>query len=795
MKLNKKKYTFKNDLPFVFKISFEKIFDVYEKYADEAFEGHMNHDLAKRMVSAVGQHPELIEGIEDLRWLDENRELTDLMLDPLFPEVLSKNEIKAAAIPFSFNQFRSSDRLQNILRNAGEKFELSFNEFDDDLLYINSCIMILAMVHGRFIDLKRPFFFHIPDKNGVVSNYRVAFNADMSSITATERSPKITDEDFRSLINSYDNVDVWKEKFPVGSYVFKGFGIMNMFDVSTDESISAIRTNLLKGDSENLIIDLQDSIRKFYKIDDLMLGFTMFDISEKQNELIRIKKSASIVFDGKEDLSGKDFFCDNVMNKVFKGISPLAISDVEQYAKRAESILFADMLLKKSIKSIILVPILAENGNDLAILEIASPRILELNSISLQKLKDIIPMFKYAVERASREMENKIEASIQQHYTAIHPAVKWRFIEAAQGYNIKKEVSENNVKIEEIVFKEVYPLFGQGDIKNSSLARNETIKEDLLTQLDLAKEILNAALATEKITIYEELIFRVNQFIANVENGLKAGHEVSILEFLKREIYPTFKHIGEINEQLSLLIAAYMDRLDPELKVIYEKRKDYERSVTYLNDQLAKCIDDSQKKVQSMFPHYFERYKTDGVEHNIYIGQSMVKNKSYDHIYLYNLRLWQLQTMYDMENVARAALQEMDHKLEIASMILVHSSPLDIRFRMDEKQFDVDGAYNIRYAIIKKRIDKAHIKGTDQRITIPGKLSIVYSQDSEGIEYMKYMKFLQSKNMFGEIEQLEVEDLQGVSGLKALRAELIYQSDFETKSSQAIGELIKEIQP
>ncbi len=29
---------------------------------------------------------------------------------------------------------------------------------------------------------------------------------------------------------------------------------------------------------------------------------------------------------------------------------------------------------------------------------------------------------------------------------------------------------------------------------------------------------------------------------------------------------------------------------------------------------------------------------------------------------------------------------------------------------MDEKRFDVDGAYNARYEIVKKRIDKAYVK-------------------------------------------------------------------------------------
>ena len=65
------------------------------------------------------------------------------------------------------------------------------------------------------------------------------------------------------------------------------------------------------------------------------------------------------------------------------------------------------------------------------------------------------------------------------------------------------------------------------------------------------------------------------------------------------------------------------------LNVVYEKRKEYENSVTLLNDKLAKFLDDKQKQAQEMFPHYFERYKTDGVEYNIYIGQSITNNKNF----------------------------------------------------------------------------------------------------------------------------------------------------------------------
>ena len=114
---------------------------------------------------------------------------------------------------------------------------------------------------------------------------------------------------------------------------------------------------------------------------------------------------------------------------------------------------------------------------------------------------------------------------------------------------------------------------------------------------------------------------------------------------------------------------------------------------------------------------------------------------------------------------------------------------------MDEKRFDVDGTYNARYEVIKKRIDKSYIKGTDERLTQKGKLSIVYSQKKDELEYLRYIKFLKSKGYFtNNIEIVELEGLQGVSGLKAIRVEFLYTKGKETERTFTYDDLIHEIE-
>jgi hypothetical protein len=133
--------------------------------------------------------------------------------------------------------------------------------------------------------------------------------------------------------------------------------------------------------------------------------------------------------------------------------------------------------------------------------------------------------------------------------------------------------------------------------------------------------------------------------------------------------------------------------------------------------------------------------------------------------------------------------------MKTTQLILAHNTPIAIRFRADERKFDVDGAGNIRYEIIKKRIDKVHIKETNERFTQPGKIAIVYSQPKEAEEYAEYIEFLQNQKLLKPgIEHHDLEELQGVVGLKGLRVDIQYDEEVKNKpelSSTTDEQLLK----
>lgn len=126
--------------------------------------------------------------------------------------------------------------------------------------------------------------------------------------------------------------------------------------------------------------------------------------------------------------------------------------------------------------------------------------------------------------------------------------------------------------------------------------------------------------------------------------------------------------------------------------------------------------------------------------------------------------------------------------LSVRTLLLTHDNPMSIKFRVDEKKFDVDGAYNIRYEIVKKRIDKAIVKGTGERLTQTQHVTVVYSQEKERQEYMQYMDYLESIGYINRgVQVLELEDMPGATGLRALRAEINFGvANFESPQSSKV---------
>jgi len=447
-----------------------------------------------------------------------------------------------------------------------------------------------------------------------------------------------------------------------------------------------------------------------------------------------------------------------------EGAVPVPFSNVDE--RMVDFAPFMRALFTEGVRSYISYPL--QNGDGIVgLLELSSTTQNLLNHETVMRLEPAIPLISLAVLKCRDDFHNRIEKVIKEKFTALQQSVEWKFAEVAW------EHMRGNGRLpfnQTVIFKDVNPLYGAIDIRNSSIERSHAIQKDLKVHLELIATVFKQLQDTIQLPILEGLEFKNENLRHSIEENMSAENETRINEFLTLEAEPLFHHLKRINEDVQGIIDEYFKMVTRSDCSIYRHRREYEESVAMINNAVLSYIEEEEEAIQKSYPHYFEKYRTDGIEYNIYIGQSIAPFNPFDIFYLKNIRLWQLKTMAGAAKITQQLLPYLKVPLQTTQLILIHSQTISISFRRDERKFDVEGSYNIRYEIIKKRLDKVHIKETKERLTQPGKIAMVYSNQKELPEYEEYVRFLQKKNILKpDVEFLELEELQGIKGLKAIR--------------------------
>ncbi|MFA8433359.1 MAG: hypothetical protein ACEPOZ_02480 [Marinifilaceae bacterium] len=731
----------------------------------------------KDVLERLKEVPELMESSIDLECIHRNQEMVDRLLRFVIPFTATQERISVLTLPFDLEQFYCTQKYREVFEDSSKELNVQRGFLDPKWeLYtkiMHAYIIILRQFYNCDLWVDNLFMYQLKDKyNGLENFFKVDVLAHSIDIKVLGELKALTKDEIYSLINKPFDVDAWLEMLPLDNFEFNGFLQLDFIDVTQLEVVSVLKTELLEKSSivnPQKLKNLEKHVRSLLGLPNVKLGLIALHMNDG------ILENRSEFWKG--FLNPSQFTCSDYQNSFYaqslqKG-ETLLLNDLSQ--KKNPSVV-EQGLLDQGIRNISVTPLFYEEEL-VGLLELGSTQAYDINFTLLKKIHEIIPVFSMAVKRSSEELFNRIQATIKEECTAIHPSVEWRFEDAAGRLLLHRDLGEST-KMEEIVFHEVHPLYGAVDIRHSSMERNKTIKEDLVEQLNLASHVLKAAFELNAMPIYEQLIYKIEKLIDRLEKGLSTGDENSILNFLQSDVECLFEHIEKSDSRLKKNVQNYKQNLDSELKIVYKRRKAFEDSLMMINDCIIGYLDREEEKSQMMYPHYFEKYRTDGVEHNIYIGQSLVQGKQFNRIYLKNLRLWQLIVSCEISRLTHKLKPELPIPLDTTALILVHSQALSIRFRQDEKKFDVDGAYNIRYEIVKKRIDKALIKNTKERLTQPGKLAVIFSQEQEMVEYRRYLEYLIDKGYFEDkIEVLELEDLQGVYGLRALRVTILHQSN------------------
>ncbi len=761
------------EFPFECELSLQPLISFWEQMG--AREDSLLGRLAGVLERELRQAPELSEPIRDLDVLARHAELVEALMAAVFPAVFWEQEHAAALIPFQLKSFYSTPAFASTLMGADGRLRGRLNVDKRTLSrfrLLNAYSQVLWRVHDIDFPVDYPLIFTTDDREtGLDRHFKIFFDGRFVEVEAAGPAPALTADVRARLEAGSVDLDTLAALIPPGSVKFRGFTVFRALDVTDQEVLSSLKRDLI--DKESIISNarfegLQATLRTLFRRPELRLGLAA----------IEGDRVLSLNYGSRFDHSC--IFADSVHHKVsdFEGSiymraslqrQPLFIEDLATYGEPRTDI--EDGLIKSGVRSIVVAP-LHYQEQTIGTLELSSPNSGDLTALHAPKLDEVLPLFSMAVKRSMDELDNRVQAFIKEQCTAIHPVVEWRFRKAVFDGLERQGAAPSAVptEMEPIVFRDVHPLYAIADIRGSSTQRSWSIQADLLAQLGLARDILRAAHDVRPLPILDQLTYRIDAHVADLEVSLRSGDEMAVIVFLRTDIESLFDHLQTFGAGVRERIEAYRRAVDPRVGTVYAKRREFDESVTLITEAISGYIDLENQAAQAMCPHYFEKQKTDGVDYSIYAGGSLLEDGAFDPLYLKNLRLWQLMVACGVAIRAERLKDRLSVPLEVTNLILVQHAPLAIRFRFDEKRFDVDGAYNVRYEIIKKRIDKAVIRGTTERLTQPGTIALVYSHASEAGEWRDYIEYLQKRgHLARDVEDLELEELQGTQGLRALR--------------------------
>lgn len=739
----------------------------------------------------IRQNPAINGDITHPGVLDEYQDLMASLMSVAFPAAAWETEIAAALKPFSAQTFFSTPTFRRLLQDGNE---LSAGTIEDNISsdlgqqrLLRAYRLILDQLYDIPGGVDAPLVRVVSDTTTGLNRYfRITPDMTFMRVGTVGRATRISDADRRRIIDNIANVKVLGETLPLTHFIFKGFIIVRAVDVTEPNVILKLERDLI--DQETIFsaegfARLQNRLRTLFERPDITAG-----IGAVQGEQVLIlndghSNSTNCLFRNSSHIPLADLQRSIWLRAIKKG-SVLRINDLaaEPNLSSAER-----RVVEQGIRSVIIMPLLYQDA-PLGTFTIKAPGIGAFGPMDEIRLKKIAPIFSMALKRGLDDMNNAVQAVIKEECTAVHPSLEWRFRQAAMAHMDRKRKGEPS-EMEPIIFKEVVPLYGQADIKGSSEARIQAIQTDLTHQLKLAGEVLQTAQTERSWPLLQEYNYRINKRIDGMRNGLSAEAETTVSGFLKNELEPTFEDLLSVSPRVAQRVAAYRQALDPTLGVIYRKRKAFEQSVAMLNEQLSIYLDHCQLEAQKALPHYFEKHQTDGIDYMIYLGAAMQRSGHLPTFFLKNLGLWQLNVACGMARNTERIKPQLPVALDTCHLVLFNRSPLAIRFRYDEKRFDVDGAYDVRQEIIKSRLDKAVIKGGRQRLTQPGRIAVVYAHPKEGREIRQHIEFLQSGGqLLADVEYIDLEDLPGVRGLKAIRVKVnLEAASDEQEIFQATG--------
>ncbi|NEP63262.1 MAG: GAF domain-containing protein, partial [Symploca sp. SIO2G7] len=261
-------------------------------------------------------------------------------------------------------------------------------------------------------------------------------------------------------------------------------------------------------------------------------------------------------------------------------------------------------LKDKGVRSLLLIPLVVkatnssyETGQLAGVVGIMSGHPHHFDELDCQHARELMPAFTAALRQA-----------IQRHFSHIHPAVEWRFLQEAERRSW-------GLPAEPIIFTNVYPLYGISDIRGSSNERNRAIQTDLLVQFNLALTIVEAVEKHQGSAFCQQLRLDLLDYIEKLKTGIKVEAEVTAQKILREQLEVYLDYFATCGAEAQKAVEAYRQSCNNSQGSVYVAREQYDQKIGQINSLLKETWEQWQVRMQKIIPHYCDIECTDGLDH------------------------------------------------------------------------------------------------------------------------------------------------------------------------------------
>ncbi|MBE7178361.1 MAG: hypothetical protein INR69_18315, partial [Mucilaginibacter polytrichastri] len=733
--------------------------------------------------SSFDAHPEILEPFDDLNKLSGYRELIDTMEMSVLPVAGSPNDLIGfgAVFPTRFFSYTSAFRDLLIHENANAVFDKINNDLDPIRFFFS---LILEKCYHVNTETRFSKVIRLEDKEKhAVRFLQIESDNRFLDVRSTGEVPQFREEWLEMMQSGERGLISLSEELPAELFSMEGFGVFTAKDVTATEALNELKTlvlNLHDSQEEEALNHLEGILGTLLGDNRIKMGIAPF--FQVNDEIVTDTNyfEKTILISTLEKCPNGRINPKTAAEKFSETNGPILFPVIDEEMMQKHPILRGLQFL--GIKSYVVQPIYSNNGQILGALELATEHENGITKSTVNRLEPALGLITDVLEHLIHSFRDKMNNVVKTHFTPLQPSVEWKFYEAAWEYIRTK--SDDESQLPNVVFDNVHPLYGAIDIRNSSTERNNASQADMLQEFNETENILADFIQQNKHHDHQHLLDEVKKYRRSISKTFTVDAEQTAQHFIAQKIYPVFRKMAKMDPSMKARIDAYFKNSEGDEGDFHHYCRTYESSLHQITRTINQELEKQRLEQQEIFPHFFEKYRTDGVEYTLYCGQSLSKKQTLDPEYIHELRLWQLRMMARIGYLTSALLNDSDVNLQTTQLVLAHDKPITINFRKDEHRFDVEGAYNVRYEVMKKRIDKINLKDTHERLTRPGTVAIVYSHPAEASEYETHIDTLKNEGVFsGETEHLDLEEMQGIDGLKAYRVAINY-AYFTGKNSQ-----------